>query len=160
MLQQHTLSSAPETPLDFSLARGTARFDERAASFRSRKLARALRRQGMTLIEIMIVVVIMAMVTTGVAMAVLPQLQKAKIRQTESAVATVRSAVQLYVATNNSDCASMEQLLEDKMIDKSTATRDPWDHEFQIACDGTEIDVKSAGPDGEFETEDDIPKAK
>ncbi len=114
----------------------------------------------MTLIEIMIVVVIMALVATGVGIAVLPQLQKAKIRQTESAVATVRSAVALYIATNNSDCPTMDQLIEDKAIDKSTATKDPWDHDFLIECDGTEISVKSAGPDGEFETEDDIPKKK
>ena len=125
---------------------------------RARALRRALRRQGMTLIEIMIVVVIMALVATGVGIAVIPQLQKAKIRQAESAVATVRSAVQLYMATNNAECATMDQLIEDKAIDKATATKDSWDHEFKIECDGTEVTVASAGPDGEFETEDDIPK--
>jgi general secretion pathway protein G len=123
---------------------------------RARK--RALRRAGMTLIEIMIVVVIMALVATGVGIAVIPQLQKAKIRQAESAVATVRSAVQLYMATNNAECATMEQLIQDKAIDKATATKDSWDHDFKIECDGTEVTVASAGPDGEFETEDDIPK--
>ena len=126
---------------------------------RARAVRRALRRQGMTLIEIMIVVVIMALVATGVGIAVIPQLQKAKIRQAESAVATVRSAVQLYMATNNSnDCPTMDQLLEDKSIDKATATKDSWDHDFKIECDGTDVTVASAGPDGEFETEDDIPK--
>jgi general secretion pathway protein G len=114
----------------------------------------------MTLIEIMIVVVIMALVTTGVAIAVLPKLQQAKVKSAESAVQTVKSAVTLYIATNNTDCATMPQLLEDKQIDKSTATQDPWNHDFQIECDGTEINVRSAGPDGEFDTADDIPKAK
>jgi general secretion pathway protein G len=126
----------------------------------ARARADRLRRQAMTLIEIMIVVVIMALVATGVGVAVIPQLQKAKVKNAETAVHTVRTAVQMYMATNNAECATMEQLLEDKQIDKSTATKDPWDHEFQIACDGTEIDVVSAGPDGEFETEDDIPKKK
>jgi general secretion pathway protein G len=125
----------------------------------ARRRAR-VRRQGMTLIEIMIVVVIMALVATGVGMAVLPQLEKAKIRQTETAVNTVRNAVQLYIATNNTDCANMQELLDDKQIDKSTATKDPWDHDFLIECDGTDITVKSAGPDGEMETADDIPKQK
>ncbi|MDB4977510.1 MAG: ral secretion pathway protein [Myxococcaceae bacterium] len=122
--------------------------------------ARRARKLGMTLIEIMIVVVIMALVATGVGIAVLPSLQKAKVQQTETAVQTVKSAVTMYIATNNTECATMEQLIEDKAIDKSTATRDPWDHEFQIDCDGTDIKVKSAGPDGEFETADDIPKDK
>jgi general secretion pathway protein G len=115
-----------------------------------------LARQAMTLIEIMIVVVIMALVATGVGIAVIPQLQKAKIQDTRAAVQTVRSAVTLYIATNNSDCATMDQLIQDKAIDKSKSTRDAWDQEFKIECDGTEISVTSSGPDKEFETADDI----
>ena len=126
----------------------------RSAAFR--RMSRRLARQGMTLIEIMIVVVIMALVATGVGIAVIPQLQKAKIKETESAVETVRSAVTLYVATNNAECATMDQLLEDKAIDKNRSTTDAWDNEFRIECDGTDINVTSAGPDGEFGTEDDI----
>jgi len=131
-----------------------------SARARRRALLRRAARQGMTLIEIMIVVVIMALVTTGVAIAVLPKLQQAKVKSAESAVQTVKSAVTLYIATNNTDCATMPQLLEDKQIDKSTATQDPWNHDFQIECDGTDINVRSAGPDGEFDTADDIPKVK
>jgi len=121
-----------------------------------RRLAAAQRELGMTLIEIMIVVVIMALVATGVGIAVVPQLQKAKMKQAESGVETVRTAVQLYVATNNAECATMDQLIEDKAIDKNKATTDPWDHAYRIECDGTDINVISAGPDGEFDTEDDI----
>ena len=128
-----------------SLAEGPGRFDPRK-----------LRQQGMTLIEIMIVVVIMALVATGVGIAVVPQLQKAKKKQAESGVETVRTAVQLYIATNNAECATMDQLIEDKAIDKNKATTDPWDHPYKIECDGTDIIVISAGPDGEFDTEDDI----
>jgi general secretion pathway protein G len=119
-------------------------------------IKRARAQQGMTLIEIMIVVVIMALVATGVGIAVIPQLQKAKLKQADSAVQTVRTAVQLYIATNNAECATMDQLIEDKAIDKSKATTDPWDHAYRIECDGTEITVTSAGPDGQFDTEDDI----
>ena len=126
---------------------------------RARAAKRALRRQAMTLIEIMIVVVIMALVATGVGIAVIPQLNKAKISQTESAVATVRSAVQLYMATNNAtECPTMQQLLDDKSIDKATKTKDSWESDFRIECEGTEVTVTSAGPDKEFETEDDLPK--
>jgi general secretion pathway protein G len=123
---------------------------------RGRRGRRALAQEGMTLIEIMIVVVIMALVATGVGIAVIPQLQKAKVQNTKGAVQTVRSAVALYMATNNADCATMEQLLQDKAIDKSTSTRDAWDLDFRIECDGTEVTVTSAGPDKEFETADDI----
>jgi general secretion pathway protein G len=118
--------------------------------------ARKLSRQGMTLIEIMIVVVIMALVATGVSIAVIPQLNKAKVSNAKAAVQTVRSAVGVYMATNNAECATVQQLIDDKVLDKSTASRDPWDHEFKIECDGTEITVTSAGPDGELGTTDDV----
>ncbi len=112
--------------------------------------------EGMTLIEIMIVVVIMAMVAAGVGFAVLPQLDRAKKQNTEAAIESVRGAVQLYVATNNAECATVPQLIEEKFLDKAKASTDSWDHEFRIECDGTEITVTSAGSDGQFDTEDDI----
>jgi general secretion pathway protein G len=132
-----------------SLARRRLRLARR--SLRARRA-----REGMTLIEIMIVVVIMALVATGVGIAVIPQLQKAKIKDTQAGVQTVRSAVTLYIATNNAECATMDQLLQDKAIDKTKSTKDAWDHDFRIECDGVDINVTSAGPDGEFETQDDI----
>ncbi len=115
-----------------------------------------LARQGMTLIEIMIVVVIMALLATGVGIAVLPQLEKAKIQDTKAGVQAVRSAVQLYMVSNNAECATIDQLIEDKQLDAKKATKDAWDREFQIECSGTEVTVISAGPDGEFGGEDDI----
>ena len=122
----------------------------------SRRARRARAQQGMTLIEIMIVVVIMALIATGVGIAVIPQLQRAKIQETETGVETVRSAVTLYIATNNAECATIDQLIEGKQLDKNKATKDAWDREFRIECDGTEVNVTSSGPDGQFDTEDDI----
>ena len=49
---------------------------------RQQRLARQRRQEGMTLIEIMIVVAILAMIAGGVAVALLPQLEKAQIKTT------------------------------------------------------------------------------
>lgn len=126
-----------------------------------RQRRNALRRQGMTLIEIMIVVVIMALVATGVGVAVLPALGRAKIKNTESAIQAVRGAVTMYLAqTSGNECPKMEQLVEGKFIDKSTSTKDGWEHDFLIECDGTDVTVTSAGPNGQFGDDDDIPKAQ
>ncbi|MET0287730.1 MAG: prepilin-type N-terminal cleavage/methylation domain-containing protein [Polyangiales bacterium] len=117
-----------------------------------------VRRRGMTLIEIMIVVVIMALVATGVGMAVLPQLEKAKIRRTTSDVTAVRSAVELYRATSEeSGCPTMRALIDGKLIDAHASTVDAWGHAFEISCESTDTRVRSAGPDGQLETADDIP---
>ena len=66
--------------------------------------AHLARQRGMTLIEIMIVVIIMAMIATGVAVAVMPQLDKAKIKQAKSDIGAIRTAVQLYLAENSNKC--------------------------------------------------------
>ena len=116
---------------------------------------RRRRREGMTLIEIMIVVVIMAMIATAVGIAVMPQLEKARINDTRAAAQTIRSAVTLYM-TDHHDCPSMEALVESRVIDRSKRTTDAWDQPFSIQCEGGEVYVVSSGPDGQMGTDDDV----
>jgi general secretion pathway protein G len=114
--------------------------------------AAALERQaGMTLTEIMVVVIIMALIATGVALAVLPRLKDAKIKATRSDVQVVQSAVTLWMAENNG-CPTIDQL----PLSHGARTKDAWDKDFVINCEGEEPSVASAGPDGEMGTEDDI----
>lgn len=122
-----------------------------------RHLRRRRRRAGMTLVEIMIVVIIMALIATGVAVAVMPQLERAKIRDTQTGVAAVRGAAEMYLADSpGNDCPSVEDLVEGGFLNRNTRTTDAWDNEFSIECDGTDVIVTSAGPDGQMGTEDDI----
>jgi type II secretory pathway pseudopilin PulG len=110
----------------------------------------------MTLIEIMIVIFIIAMIGTGVAVAVLPQLQKAQIKSTQADAQALRSAVMLYVADNPRGCPTVEDLVSERYLDGSKRTADAWDTEFQVTCEDGDVVVISAGPDLEFNTEDDI----
>jgi type II secretory pathway pseudopilin PulG len=110
----------------------------------------------MTLIEIMIVIFIIAMIGTGVAVAVLPQLQKAQIKSTQVDAQALRSAVMLYVADNPRGCPTVEDLVSERYLDGSKRTADAWDTEFQVTCEDGDVAVISAGPDLEFNTEDDI----
>ena len=121
-----------------------------------RRIERAARQEGMTLIEIMIVITIFAMIAGGVAVALLPRLEEARIKATKTDAQALRSAVMLYVADNPRGCPTVEDLVNERYLDGSKRTADAWDTEFQITCEGTEIDVISAGPDLEFNTEDDI----
>ncbi len=122
---------------------------------RQRRLARRKRRQGMTLIEIMIVITIFAMIAGGVAVALLPQLEKARIKSTKTDAQALRSAVMLYVADNPRECPTVEELVTERYLDGSKRTTDAWDTEFQVTCED-DIGVISAGPDLQFNTEDDI----
>ena len=123
---------------------------------RRQRRVRGKRREGMTLIEIMIVIIILAMIGTGVAVAVLPQLQKAQIKSTKVDAQALRAAIMLYVADNPRGCPTVEDLVNEKYLDGSKRTTDAWDTEFEVTCEEGDIAVVSAGPDLQFNTEDDI----
>ena len=118
--------------------------------------ARHARQEGMTLIEIMIVITIFAMIAGGVAVALLPRLEEARIKSTKTDAQALRSAVMLYVADNPRGCPTVEDLVNERYLDGSRRTADAWDTDFQISCEDGDIVVVSAGPDLEFNTEDDI----
>ncbi|MFW2390272.1 MAG: prepilin-type N-terminal cleavage/methylation domain-containing protein [Polyangiales bacterium] len=120
------------------------------------RTARRRRREGMTLIEIMIVITIFAMIAGGVAVALLPRLEEARIKSTKTDSQALRSAVMLYVADNPRGCPTVEDLVSERYLDGSRRTTDAWDTPYQISCEDGDIAVFSAGPDLEFNTEDDI----
>ena len=121
-----------------------------------RRLARRRRQEGFTLIEIMIVITIFAMMAGGVAVALLPQLEKARLKTTKTDAQGLRSAVMLYVADNPRGCPTVEELVSERYLDGTRRTTDAWDTPFQISCEDGDIAVISAGPDLQFNTEDDI----
>ncbi|MCP4677871.1 MAG: prepilin-type N-terminal cleavage/methylation domain-containing protein [Deltaproteobacteria bacterium] len=114
-----------------------------------RRVARRLAAQrGMTLIEIMIVVIIMAMIATGVAVAVVPAMERSRIKTAITDSAAVQSAVQMYLAENPGKCPSVEDLKSEKYLQKGKRTTDPWDKEFVINCvESDDPEVYSMGPD-------------
>lgn len=123
---------------------------------RRRRTEKHARQEGMTLIEIMIVITIFAMIAGGIAVALLPQLEKARVKTTKTDAQALRSAIMLYVADNPRECPTVEDLVTERYLDGSKRTADAWDTDFQISCEDGDIAVISAGPDLEFNTEDDI----
>ncbi|WP_169791341.1 type II secretion system protein [Sandaracinus amylolyticus] len=124
---------------------------------RSRKRAARRKRAGMTLVEVMIVVIIMAMIATAVGLAVLPAARDSRERQARADAATMQSAALLYLASGHADrCPTTSDLIEAGVINAPSRARDPWDHELLIECDGDDVRVRSIGADGRPGTEDDI----
>jgi prepilin-type N-terminal cleavage/methylation domain-containing protein len=122
---------------------------------RGRKQRQARRRRGMTLIEIMAVLVIMGLISTMVGIAILPRIKDARIKATRADAQSIAAAATLYMS-DNEGCPTVEQLLEAKILDKNKKTKDAWGHEFLIECDQDGPVAKSSGPDGQMGTEDDI----
>ena len=122
----------------------------------SARIANYSKRDGMTLIEIMIVVIIMAMIATAVGVAVLPAFTKSQIKQAKSDAMAVRSAVEMYLAESPGECPDVKALVEEDFLNKSARSVDPWGTDFEIECEGSDVTVRSAGPDKEWGGEDDI----
>lgn len=111
---------------------------------------------GVTLVEVLIVVAIMAMLAGGVAFAYLPRLQETRIKTAKQGALEIRKVVQLWQTDNGSDCPSLSQLKRDGYLDRAGSSDDPWGRPFTIRCESNEVYVSSPGPDQKRSTEDDI----
>jgi general secretion pathway protein G len=119
--------------------------------------ARRVWSRGVTLIEVMIVVVIIGLISGGVAVAVLPRLKEASIKTTQTSARELRRAAEQWRGMHASDqCPTTQILRADKAIDTASKLTDAWDNPFKIICDDDETTVISAGPDKKDGTADDI----
>lgn len=127
-----------------------------AGTQKIRRRSRALAR-GVTLIEVLIVVAIMAMLSAGVAFGVMPKFKEARIKSAITGAQTIRKAAELYQNTSSDDkCPTMQDLVSSKNID-GAHTEDPWGKPYKIACEENgDLRVISAGNDKKENTQDDV----
>jgi general secretion pathway protein G len=129
---------------------------ESSMKARIRLLRRELTR-GVTLIEVMIVVVILGLIAGGVAVAVFPKFKEAQIKTTKTSAMELRRATEMWRGTHASDqCPTVEQLRADKAFDSASKLTDAWDSPFKITCEDDETIVLSYGPDKKEGSADDI----
>jgi general secretion pathway protein G len=120
-----------------------------------RSAARAQR--GVTLIEVLIVVAIMAMISGAVAFGVMKYYQHARDTLARTNAATVRQAAQAYLSINEGEgCPTMKELVSSGTLDAISAKKDPWGSAWRIECTGAAIVVSSSGADRSAGTADDI----
>ena len=140
-------------------------------------------RRGLTLLELMIVLIILVGLMAIVGPRLLGSQQKADIRTTEAQIGNLSSALKMYVVDMKTFPPTEEGLQvllsppEDERlarkwagpyIDGNQLPLDPWGSEFQYeyepaeaASDSTQPQANfprifSAGPDGQLGTDDDI----
>lgn len=135
-----------------------------AAEFLALRLARctrprhARRRQaGVTLVEVLIVIAIMAMLGGSVGFYALQQYKKAEASTALEDARNLRKAIELWQVQNSeSSCPTLGQLVSDKQINSDSHQVDPWGQEWSFSCTDDEIYVQSNGPDRKPGTADDI----
>ena len=114
------------------------------------------RQEGMTLIEIMVVLVIMTAMASAVAVGVLHSWNEAKKRDTATRARTLQAVAVSYIFDHSDECPSVADLERGQVLDPTTQHTDGWGHDFAITCDDATVHVKSGGPDGVLGTPDDI----
>jgi general secretion pathway protein G len=125
-----------------------------------KKTVRIMRRaaaRGVTLVEVLIVVSIMAVISGGAVVLAFPLYKEARIKTAVVSAKEIKKAAQLYqeMDSTTEGCPTIQDLVSAKRLDANTAN-DPWGKPFRIVCGEGDIRVLSSGNDKKDGSADDI----
>ena len=115
------------------------------------------RRRGVTLVEVLIVVAIMATIAGTVTVLAFGELKKARVRTAAIGAAAVREAAKIHrdVDLAGDECPSVAALIEAGKLDAKRST-DPWHTSYEVRCEDADVRGVSAGADRRPRTPDDV----
>jgi general secretion pathway protein G len=113
--------------------------------------------RGVTLVEVLIVVAIMAVISGGVTLVAFPLYKESRIKIAVQGCMAVKQAAELYqnLEGTSDACPTIQDLVTSRKLD-GKHTEDPWNVQYKIDCSEGEIHAVSAGNDRKFGTQDDI----
>lgn len=133
---------------------------------------RSHKQSGFTLLEVMVVIVILGVLASMVVPNLMGNKDKADMQKAKSDIIALENALDMYRLDNSkypTTDQGLEALVSKPEIDPEPRNyredgyikrlpEDPWGSQYILVSPGYKgkIDVFSAGPDGEEDTEDDI----
>ena len=105
--------------------------------------------RGMTLIEIMVVIVILGLIAAAVTVAVIPRLEEARHDRAALDIKNIEGALKLYYAKkgNYPDTATgLKGLVDLQILEKMP--QDPWNHDYVYVLERGRPVITSDGRDG------------
>ena len=140
--------------MQYNARQGSARWTARPAGRRA---------QGFTLVEVLLVVAILGILATIVVVNFSGKQKGAMIKAARASIAAISTAVDLYEVDNGTYPQSLQNLITSSgepnwsgPYIKGGLPNDPWGVPFGYALKGGGYEVRSAGPDMQMGSGDDI----
>jgi general secretion pathway protein G len=154
------IGSEEVAPAEVGTAPTTGSAGELAPEGAGRLVAVPLRSAGMTLVEIMIVLTIMAGIAAIVTVNVMGAMENAKIETAQTETGRLRTFIETYYTVHGELPDELSDLAEDQNGRRAfveNISPDPWgnDYHYEKTNNGR-FQVYSTGPDGQDGTDDDI----
>jgi prepilin-type N-terminal cleavage/methylation domain-containing protein len=113
--------------------------------------------RAVTLVEVLIVVAIIALVSASVAVAAIKFWGPSQDKSAATNARAIRGAVKAWWMEHDASlCPSVQQLVDDQVLDKDNAATDPWGKPWRIECVDSDVTIYSDGRDRLAGTSDDI----
>jgi type II secretory pathway pseudopilin PulG len=115
------------------------------------------RQRGVTPVELAISVTGIALLAVGGGFFFSSTRAQADSDQAVTSAQRVLSAAEDWQGTEGArGCPTLSQLQHERFLPQEATVEDPWGNRFKIQCSAQDVQVRSAGPDGKTNTEDDV----